>query len=185
MKFRHFLWLLLAFFFEQVAAVDLTNSIFEEVGNKKGIDPYLLYSVALAESAYSPTNNGWVAPYRYTLRTFDRPYYTNSKEEAEKLLTELLKTHKSIDVGLMQINVKWHAHRIYKPTDLLDARVNLSVGADILKERLSANKNNLFEALGQYHSFDPNRGYRYASLVINIYNQLQNVTPKQPSLLIW
>ena len=36
-------------------ALDLSGTVFEQVGQEKNIDPHLLYAVALAESAYECT----------------------------------------------------------------------------------------------------------------------------------
>lgn len=166
----------------QVWALDLSGSIYEEVGNEKALDPVLLYAVALAESAYSPNQDGWVSPYVYTLRSPTKPYYEKTKKEATARLKELLKESKSIDVGLMQINLRWHGHRVKRPEDLFDAKTNLRVGADILNERLLATGNNWPLALGQYHSFDPERGAQYATVVLAIYYEL---TGEAENLFAW
>ena len=155
-------------------ALNLDGTIFDEVGREKGLDPKILYAIALAESAYSPKNNGWVSPYIYTLRTPTQPYYSNNLEQAKKTLATLLKQTESIDVGVMQINIKWHKQRVHSPEDLLDLRTNLAVGADILNERLLACRGDWKKAIGQYHSFDPERGRRYAELVLNIFSSLDS-----------
>lgn len=163
-------------------ALDLQNSIFDRVGQEKGLDPYILYAVALAESAYSPINDGTVAPYPYTLRTRTTPFYGRDLKDTQKKLVEILKNTNSVDVGMMQINVRWHAHRVKNPLDLLDVETNLQVAADILNERLRANQNNWEKSLAQYHSFDSDRGQKYAKSVLAIYSRLVN---NQNSVLVW
>lgn len=163
-------------------ALDLQNSIFDRVGQRKGLDPYILYAVALAESAYSPVNNGTVAPYPYTLRTRTTPFYGKDLADAKRKLEEILKSTQSVDVGMMQINVRWHGHRVKSPLDLLDVETNLEVAADILNERLRANQNNWDKSLAQYHSFESDRGQKYAQSVLAIYSRLVN---NQDSVLVW
>ena len=182
MSFRKFIAAVLFVICNNVSALDLTSTVFDIVGKEKNIDPHLLYAVALAESAYSRTNDGTVAPYAFTLRTKNRPYYTNSRSEAEKLLSDLTKTNRSVDVGLMQINVKWHGHRVKEITDLLDTKTNLRIGADILNERLKANRNDWFKSISQYHSFDEEKGGNYARLVLSIYEKLLD---DKPPVLRW
>lgn len=163
-------------------ALDLTGSVFDQVGRDKGLDPVILYSVALAESAYRPQADGYISPYPFTLRTATRPYYFKTKKEAAKKLRELLQSTRSVDVGPMQINVKWHSHRVKNVEDLLDTETNIRVAADILNERLRANNNDWLAALGQYHSFDAERSAWYGSLVLNIFYNLKN---NSSDVLVW
>lgn len=60
------------------------------------------------------------------------------------------------------------------PEDLLDVHTNVSVAADILNERLKTNRNNWQQSLAQYHSFNVERGYWYATYVLGIYAQIAN-----------
>lgn len=86
-------------------ALDLSGTVFEQVGQEKNIDPHLLYAIALAESAYSPVKNArGAAPYPWTLRLPDKPIYAPSKAHATEELFKVLKYTSSVDVGLMQIN---------------------------------------------------------------------------------
>lgn len=163
-------------------ALDLQNTVFDRVGQAKGLDPFILYAVALAESAYSPVNDGTVSPYPYTLRTRTQPFYGKDLAETEKKLEEILKVTQSVDVGMMQINVRWHGHRVKDPKDLLNVETNLSVAADILNERLRANGNDWQKSLAQYHSFDNSRGQKYAFSVLAIYSRLVN---NQRRVLVW
>ena len=157
------------------ASLNLEGTVFEQAGRKANIDPLLLYAVALCESGYhSDPSKGLVAPYPWVLRTPDGPVYGESRAEAERALHRALKKSKSVDVGLMQINVLWHGHRVRHPEDLLDVHINVSVAADILNERLKTNRNNWQQSLAQYHSFNVERGYWYATYVLGIYAQIAN-----------
>ena len=167
------------------AEVDVSRSVFTTVGRAKGIDPLLLYSVALAESAFHKKGIKTVKPWQFALRTSSRAYYGESYEDTVRELHRILKTTDSVDIGLMQINLRWHAHRVHKPEDLLDVKTNVTVAADILKERLIANHDNWAQALAQYHSFDDNRGPWYASFVLGIYAQISNDFSESSHILTW
>ena len=145
----------------------------------------LLYSVALAESAFHKKGIKTVKPWQFALRTKTRAYYGESYEDTVRELHQILKTTDSVDIGLMQINFRWHAHRVDKPEDLLDVKTNVSVAADILKERLIANHDNWSEALAQYHSFDDSRGPWYALFVLGIYAQISNDSSGNSHVLTW
>lgn len=153
----------------------LSGSLFGEAGRKHGIDPYLIYSIALVESAYSSQQKGFVAPYTYALRSGLGAEYPATLAEAESALIKHLagaKTLHSVDVCLMQVNLGWNGHRVNKPADLLNARTCIDTGAAILKDTLSST-DNLYEAIGRYHTWsNKEAASKYATKVITIYNKL-------------
>lgn len=152
------------------AALTLHNTLYETVSLEVGIDPLLLYSVALAESAYRH-NDTEIAPYPWTIRT-DKALYFDNQTQAKIYLETALKRRKSIDVGLMQINVKWHGHRVKDPLTLLDPRTNLRIGAQILKESLRSSPHDLVTGIGRYHSFEQSSAVQYGRTVLLIYQDL-------------
>lgn len=158
------------------AAVDLSGTVFETVGCRYHIDPKLLYSISLVESAVkADTKSGkefMVQPSPWTLRTRRKPYYAQSREDAEKLLLKLLQVNKSVDIGLMQINSRWHAHRVKNITDLLDPETNVSVAAAILSELIDRYPDNALEVIARYHSGQPARGTWYAKHVLRVYENV-------------
>lgn len=153
-------------------AVELNGTVFDVAGSEYNIDPKLLYSIAVIESAVdADTSRKTVKPYPWTLRT-DKPFYGKSREDAEQELKRLLKKGKSVDVGLMQINTKWHGHRVANPVDLLDPLTNVRIGAQILNERLSALPKDAVKAIGNYHSFDPERAEWYSRYVMRVWSSI-------------
>ena len=155
-------------------AFDLKGTIYEEAGLRYNIDPTLLYAIALVESAVDSSELGMVNPYPWALRT-DQPFYGKTRREAEIELRRLLKAGRSVDIGLMQINSRWHKHRVKNVLDLLDPRTNVMVGAQILSERLKASPDDGIKAVANYHSFDPERGRWYARHVFCIWQKLKEV----------
>ena len=159
-----------------MAAIDLSGTVFETVGCRYHIDPKLLYSISLVESAVkADTKSGkefMVQPSPWTLRTRRKPYYAQSREDAEKLLLKLLQVNKSVDIGLMQINSRWHAHRVKNVTDLLDPETNVSVAAAILSELIDRYPDNALEVIARYHSGQPARGTWYAKHVLRVYENV-------------
>lgn len=172
------LWLLLTAsaltaFAAGASAVDLKGTVFEKAGDHYNLDPLLIYSVALIESGTNDESleNG-VSPYPWTLRS-DRPFYGKNRRDAERELARLLSEKKSVDVGLMQINVRWHGHRVKNPMDLLDPLKNVMVGASILDERIRQYPEDAIRAVGSYHSSNKERALWYAKHVFRVYTALE------------
>lgn len=97
----------------------------------RGLDPYILYTVALVESA--KVSKQIAKPWPWALNRQGRPFIPSSLAEAKDILGgALAKGIRNIDVGLMQVNIRWQGHRVSQPEDLLDPETNLRVGADVL-----------------------------------------------------
>lgn len=174
-NFSTYIFILISFSYHSYA-LNLEGTIFHHAAERYSLDPLLLYAVALAESASGRGNNR-VAPWAWTLRTNNGAYYAATKKQAiaylEKLLLSELNERKSIDVGLMQINLFWHGHRVEHPIDLLDPLNNITIGAEILSETIKSAPNDLELGIGRYHHWsDEKRTRWYAKRVLSIYNNL-------------
>lgn len=147
----------------------------ESTAQKFGIDPILLYSVALAESATKRGLN-MTSPWPYAIRNGSHSTYAETKVEAEKQLQQAL--HQSskhlLDIGLMQINLHWHGNRVHSPKELLDPLTNLRVGSSILADAINSSPNDLELGIGRYHSWNENRARWYGKRVLSIYRNLLN-----------
>lgn len=144
------------------------------IASDTGVDPVLLYSVALAESA-SDRELNMTSPWPYAIRSSGKATYASSKEEAIELLEDALvgSERYEIDVGLMQINLHWHSHRVTSPAELLDPITNLRVGSHILAESLRSAPNDLVLGIGRYHTWkDEKRARWYGHRVLSIYNNI-------------
>lgn len=168
--------LLIAGLMGQALAIDLTGTVFEKAGEKFNVDPQLIYSIAIVESAVTSEDYGkkYINPYPYALRT-DKPYYPKTRNEANRVLKSLLRKNKSVDVGLCQINTLWHGYRVSKITDLLDPQINANVAAKILSESIEKYPKDAVAAIGAYHSTDPVRAKRYARSVLRVYTRIKSI----------
>lgn len=161
-------------------AFDLSNTLFEKYGSQLGLDPKLIYSVALAESARANSSRN-LGPHPWTLRS-DRAFYKTTKKEAEDTLQLLLKQTSSIDIGLMQVNFRWHGEKVSSPKDLLDPEINMRVGASYLHEMISSTPHDLELAIGKYHvgpSITPDnfdRAKNYGKRVLAIYKNILDLS---------
>lgn len=153
----------------------IMNSVFGRAAEVYGIDPILLYSVALTESA-KYRGGGIVGPWALTLRTFDTPYYFKNKEAAAKQLQDFIDQKINVDVGLMQINLKWNGHRVSEPVKLFDPDVNVHVGAEILSEALASSPNDLELGVGRYFQWkNESLARNYGKRVLRIYKKIKDL----------
>lgn len=147
----------------------------EKTARSVGIDPLILYSVALAESATDRGLN-MTSPWPYAIRNGSSSIYAKTKSEAEKVLQKALQQgdEYKLDVGLMQINLHWHGKRVQSPKELLDPLTNLSVGSSILADAISSSPDDLELGIGRYHSWNEERARWYGQRVLSIYRNLLN-----------
>lgn len=150
------------------ASFSLKNTIFEKVGIEQGIDPVLLYSMALTESARSHGNNT-LKPSPLVIRSAKGAQYFTTKTEAVDALRQELATTNRIDIGMMQINLRHHDK--HDPISLLDPYTNLTYAAQILKKTMSSTDDKVL-GVGRYHSYRTERALWYGSYVWQIYRNL-------------
>lgn len=160
-------------------AIDLSGSLFEKAGLQQDVDPLLIYAVALTESAFSPTIDQ-PTPWAWTLNVNSKGIYAKNRQDATRTLEALLQQHESIDVGMMQINIKWHGHQVSSPLELLDPHVNIAVGTRILKVAIDSAPNDLELGIGRYHQWaDKRMARRYGARVLRTYKRLQLAQQQQ------
>lgn len=157
---------------------DLAGTVFEEVAQKKNLDPYLLYAISLSESAFG--KSGVIAPHRYTIRTADQAYYLDSKSEAVRTLDSIMSSTDHVDICLMQINMHWHAERLrrdgIKPADLFNTKTCIDEGAKILIEAIESAPGDIELGIGRYHNWnDEIRARNYGARVLAIKTNLEQL----------
>lgn len=113
--------------------------------------PALVKAIARQESGHNPL----------AVNVAGKAHYPATREEAERLIREALAAGKSFDVGKMQINSWWMERFAIDPFSLLDPDVNEAWGKRILAEEIARHGLN-WQAVGKYHSPDPERGRQYA-----------------------
>lgn len=122
---------------------------------------HVLIAIAGAESAYHP----------WALDIEGRQVFCHSRAEAERVLANTATTN--VDIGLMQINWRfWGARLGIAKNDLLDPRINLLMGARILRDSLSRS-GTIWQRISNYHSGAPHERDRYNQQVYIAYMRYQ------------
>lgn len=125
--------------------------------NDAGVPLPVLVAIAGAESAYHP----------WALDIEGRQRFCQSRAEAEMVLANTATTN--VDIGLMQINWRFWGSRLgIAKTALLDPRINLLMGARILRDSL-ARDGSTWRGISNYHSGAPRERARYNNQVYKAY----------------
>lgn len=125
----------------------------------------LLYAIALTESG-TTLRSGQYVPWPWTLNVQGEPRFFPTRKAALRNLYRLKqKGIRSVDIGLSQINWRWHSDKFATFNDALDPEKNIMVAAAILSN-CYRQRQQWVKAVGCYHS--PNnkeRARRYAKKV--------------------
>jgi hypothetical protein len=113
-------------------AADIPTA-YQDVAVTNGIPPAVFYAIALTESGRKvPTLNA-VRPWPWSANFGGRGRFFNSRREAWRAIQDYIgKGHRSVDVGLMQVNWRYHHLQLRSVWRALDPHVNLMIAADIL-----------------------------------------------------
>jgi soluble lytic murein transglycosylase-like protein len=123
-------------------------SAYQRAASHAGVPASVLFAVALQESG--ARIRGRLIPWPWTLNVKGEPSRYLRRADACAALRRALKEHRSVDVGLGQINVHYHGHRVSDPCELLDPYRNLAIVATILREHHTPGDDWLI-AIGHYH----------------------------------
>jgi hypothetical protein len=143
-------------------SADAVPSGYRLVASERAIPHAIFYAVALAESGRTLTTDGVRRPWPWTLNVAGDGYYYATRIEAWQALRKWLDQGKrSIDIGLMQVNWRYHQARLGDPWQALDPYHNLRVGAGILQD-CYATRRDWWVSVGCYHApANPERATRY------------------------
>jgi hypothetical protein len=101
-----------------------------------------------------------ISPWPWTLGSPAGRRFYESREEAHSALTGMSERSLEINVGLLQLNLKHHGHRVGDPATLLDPGVNLGIAADALADAIGAARGDLALGVGHYRYPDDARAAR-------------------------
>lgn len=123
---------------------------YQLAAHRADVPSAVLYAIALQESGIHLRSQR--VPWPWTLNVAGQPRRFTTRASACSELQDALdaQPNRRIDVGLGQINVGYHAHRVAHPCDLLDPYRNLRIAATILREQYRQGEDWL-PAIGRYH----------------------------------
>ena len=157
-------------------AVSAAGSVpegYRQVAQVHGIPSTLFYAVALAESGKRIDGPRTFRPWPWTLNVHGDGRFYPSRRAAIAALKEALGSGRSsVDIGLMQVNWRYHSAALGHAEGALDPYRNLNVGATILAACYQS-RNDWWAAVGCYHApNDAERAMRYRQRVRGIWTSL-------------
>ena len=173
----------LAFALMAVLAVLVTASVtlaatrvpqgYRLVANAHGIPGDVFYAVALAESGKRIETLRAARPWPWTLNVHGEGRFYPSRRAATCALHEALAAGRtSVDIGLMQVNWRYHRVALGTVAEALDPYRNLHAAAAILVT-CHRSRRDWWVAVGCYHApNDPHRAERYRERVKTIWREL-------------
>ena len=156
-------------------------SAYRLVAAEYGIPVKLFYAVALAESGKTIASMNRRRPWPWTLNIAGEGVYFNTRWEAWRALDQSLRAGQdSVDIGLMQVNWRFHQDRLGNSWLALEPYHNLTVGADIFKNCYK-NRRDWWASVGCYHApSDSVRARKYRKRVAWHWRQLTAHDAKHP-----
>lgn len=135
----------------------------KKAGTEFGVNYDLLQTISAVESGqWDHAQNRYVA-WPWTINVNGKGYYFSSKEEAVAAVKKFQSQGAtSIDVGCMQVNLKYHGKAFSSVDEAIDPENNVKYSAKFLRTLYSTNGNDWEKAAKRYHSGNPSEGELYA-----------------------
>jgi hypothetical protein len=128
-----------------------------------GVPSALLLCIARVESGRA-TPQG-IQPWPWALNVAGTSRYFANKKEALVYVNKCLaQGMTNIDIGILQLNFKWHSQGFTNLEAMLDPHFNALYAARFLK-RLRLQHGSWSKAVASYHSSQPHRGQAYITKV--------------------
>lgn len=144
-------------------------SYFEEIHN---LPENTLHAISLQETqrAHSKHRVGIVWP--WTITSKGKGYHFKTRNEAlEFAKAQIALGNNNIDVGCMQVNMKYHPNAFSSIEEAISPKHNVAYGAKFLKNNFDRFKN-WGKAIGAYHSLQAKRSASYQKKVSRFSNAM-------------
>lgn len=129
----------------------------------------LLVSVSMAETGRLDPKTRKTRPWPWTINAEGQSFYFDTKREAVAATKRLLQAGvRSIDVGCMQVNLRYHPDAFSDLYDAFEPLTNVTYAAQFLK-RLHGQTGSWPKAVANYHSELVSRNRPYFAKVIRIW----------------
>lgn len=127
-------------------------------------------AIAMAESGRRAPD-GSLQAWPWTINAEGRAYYFATREDAVSAVRRLLaEGMRTIDVGCMQVNLRFHPRAFTSVEEAFDPISNVAYGSYFLRD-LESRSDSWEQAIGRYHSFSPNLNERYRTRVTAIWDR--------------
>lgn len=146
---------------EKVETADMCRIAIDEVEEEFNIKKNLLHTIASVESGRFVKARNKRLPWPWTVHANGKGYYFKTKQEAVDAVKSMQANGlKNIDVGCMQINLRYHGNNFSSLEDAFEPKKNVSYSASFLK-KLHKRTANWAKTAMHYHSKNASKGAKY------------------------
>ena len=130
----------------------------------------LLLGIGKAEAIRKINNKSIIWP--WTVNHAGKSMFFDTKKQMRNYIFKNLKRNDfNIDVGCMQINIKWHKNNFKKIADMFEVSPNISYAASFLLQ-LKNKHGSWDKAIKHYHSSNPKKNIPYLIKVKSFWKKL-------------
>lgn len=153
------------FYIKESAKCSLIFPYFEK---KYRLPKDLLHAVSLQESQLMYPKHNISIVWPWTVNVNSKGYYFRTKAEAVRFTKIKLRAGiKNIDVGCMQVNLKYHPNAFNSIEQAFSPKKNIAYAAKLLKSNYLKSKD-WSKAVGNYHSYRKKNSVNYAKKILKI-----------------
>lgn len=158
--------------------IDLCKSAAHASERKYNIPRNLLRAISLTESGRWVKEDKANIAWPWTVASGKAGEFFPTKSEAIRHVRDLqAQGVTNIDVGCMQINLRYHPEAFKNLDDAFDPYLNTNYAGDFLA-RLFKETKSWSAAAGRYHSADPDRGLYYKEKVLGFWQYANTEEPQ-------
>ena len=153
------------------------EKVIETIEDLTDIPKNLLLSIGKSESGRILKSNKHVI-WPWTVNHAGKSLFFDTKNQMKKYVLKYVKKQDyNLDVGCMQINLKWHKNNFKKISDMFAVEPNVSYAASFLLQ-LKNKHGSWDKAIKHYHSSDPKKNKPYLIKVKHFWKIKEDNTVK-------
>ena len=157
---------------DNIEKLKLCENTIESIETQTDIPKGLLLGIGKAEAIRKIKNKFVIWP--WTLNHAGKSMFFDTKKQMRNYVFKNLKRNDfNIDVGCMQINIKWHKNNFKKISDMFEVNPNISYAASFLQQ-LKNKHGSWDKAIKHYHSSDPRKNNPYLIKVKSFWKKVEN-----------
>ena len=143
--------------------------IIKKIESLTDIPSGLLLGIGKVESGR--IKNDEIVIWPWTINHAGKSLFFDNKTQMKRYISKHVnKGDNNLDVGCMQINLKWHKHNFKDIKDMIAIEPNVSYAASFLIQ-LKGKHGTWEKAVKHYHSSDPVKNKPYLNKVVNFWKQ--------------
>ena len=156
---------------DNIKKLNSCEKTIESIELQTDIPKGLLLGIGKAEAIRKINNKYIIWP--WTINHAGKSMFFDTKKQMRNYVSKNLKKNDfNIDVGCMQINIKWHKNNFKKIADMFEVSPNISYAASFLLQ-LKNKHGSWDKAIKHYHSSDPKKNIPYLIKVKSFWKKLK------------